>query len=182
MQSYGNVSAGAPVVTVYRSDRFEVNFTVNFDTVNMLAVGKPAQVRFAARPETVLDGFVTEVGAHADQVSSFPVVLAVNDAPADVRAGMAVEVVLEFEVIDTPGYSIPLAALVDDVDPEEDNKAQVYVYDPETSTVKRRPIKIYGVKHNQILVAEGLKPGDRVASAGVPFLREGMRVNLLSTD
>ncbi|MEP4035759.1 efflux RND transporter periplasmic adaptor subunit [Pseudophaeobacter sp.] len=186
VQSFGNVAAGATVATLYRSDSFEVKFTVNFDTVNMLALGKEAHVRLAARPSTVLTGRVTEIGARADQVSSFPVVVTVTDAPADVRAGLAVEAELDFSLISSPGYSIPLSALIGDnmfsdtSENAEVETAGVYLFDEATSTVKRHSITIFGVRNNQLLVADGLKPGDRVASAGVPFLREGMKVKLLA--
>ena len=36
------------------------------------------------------------------------------------------------------------------------------------------------VSENEIIAVEGLQPGDRVASAGVTFLREGQTVKLLS--
>lgn len=186
VQSFGNVSPGAPVATLYRSDSFEVKFTVNFDVVSMLALGKRTKVRLAARPSTVLTGSITEIGARADQVSSFPVVVTVTNAPPDVRAGMSVEAELDFSLIDRPGYSIPLSAIIDDAEFSDGSQmkdvetAHVYLFDPESSTVKRHEITIFGVRQNQLLVADGLKPGDRVASAGVPFLREGMKVNLLA--
>lgn len=186
VQSFGYVSAGASVATLYRSDSFEARFTVNFDVVNLLALGKNAEVRLAARPSTELNGTVTEIGARADQVSSFPVVVTVEKAPLDVRAGMAVEVKLEFSLIETPGYSIPLTALIDDTafgagdQFQETEPAHVYLFDPDTSTVKRHQITVFGVRQNQLLVYSGLDPGDRVAAAGVPFLRDGMKVKLLA--
>ena len=188
VESFSNVAAGTSVATLYQQDTFEVKFTVNFDIVNMLVLGKEAKIRLAARPSTVLTGTVTEIGARADQVSSFPVVITVTDAPSDVRAGMAVEAELDFSLITTPGYSIPLSSIIGDGElaspenPLDPVDAQVYLFDEATSTVKRHTIKIFGVRQNQLLVAEGLAPGDHVASAGIPFLRDGMRVKLLAQD
>jgi membrane fusion protein (multidrug efflux system) len=42
--------------------------------------------------------------------------------------------------------------------------------------VERRPVKIGAVTGSQIEVLEGLQPGDRIAVAGVRFLRAGMTV------
>ena len=188
VQSFTNVAGGSPVATLYRSDGFEVKFTVSFDIVTMLALGKQASVRLAARPNTVLAGTVTEIGARADRVSSFPVVVTIVDAPADVRAGMSVEVELDFSLIGTPGYLIPLSALIDEFhtetreSPLDPVPAEVYLYDPASSTVRRHAIMIIGVRQNQLLVADGLEPGQRVASAGVPFLRDGMEVRLLVAE
>ena len=43
-------------------------------------------------------------------------------------------------------------------------------------TVARRPVKLGEATGGQIEIAEGLQPGDRIAVAGVTFLREGMKV------
>jgi multidrug efflux pump subunit AcrA (membrane-fusion protein) len=42
--------------------------------------------------------------------------------------------------------------------------------------VSRRPVKIGEASGGQIEITEGLQPGDRIAVAGVTFLREGMKV------
>jgi len=42
--------------------------------------------------------------------------------------------------------------------------------------VERRPVKIGAVTGSRIEVLEGLQPGDRIAVAGVRFLRAGMTV------
>ncbi|WP_160175180.1 efflux RND transporter periplasmic adaptor subunit [Ruegeria halocynthiae] len=186
VDSFNNVNQGAPVATIYKTDAFEVKFTINFDVLNVITLGQPAKVRLAARPSTVLEGTITEIGARADRVSSFPVVVSIADAPADVRAGMAAEASLEITLSEAPGYSIPLSALAEsskfeqgalETDPVS---AEVYVFDESESTVKKHKILIVGVRDNKLLVSEGLEPGMRVASAGVPFLREGMRVKLLA--
>ncbi|MCP4936815.1 MAG: efflux RND transporter periplasmic adaptor subunit, partial [bacterium] len=44
---------------------------------------------------------------------------------------------------------------------------------------KKRLVMIAGVRENSLLVVEGLKTGERVAVAGVSFLRDGQRVKLL---
>ncbi len=64
--------------------------------------------------------------------------------------------------------------------PSDPGTAQVFVFDPNTSTVNRRDVKIAGVRENAIIIVEGLELGERVASAGVSFLREGQKVKLLT--
>jgi multidrug efflux pump subunit AcrA (membrane-fusion protein) len=44
------------------------------------------------------------------------------------------------------------------------------------STVKRRPVKIGEASGGSIEIVSGLEPGERIAVAGVTFLREGMKV------
>jgi len=53
------------------------------------------------------------------------------------------------------------------------------VFDRLSQTVKEREIAVGGVRENAVIVVEGLSIGDQVASAGVSFLRDGMKVKLL---
>jgi membrane fusion protein, multidrug efflux system len=46
--------------------------------------------------------------------------------------------------------------------------------------VERRPVKTGSVTGSNIMVLEGLQPGERNAVAGVPFLHEGMKVRDLA--
>jgi multidrug efflux pump subunit AcrA (membrane-fusion protein) len=41
---------------------------------------------------------------------------------------------------------------------------------------KSRPVKVGSAQGGEIEILEGLEPGDRIAVAGVSFLREGMQV------
>jgi RND family efflux transporter MFP subunit len=186
VESFATVSAASLIATVYATDAFEVSFSVNYDVVNMLTVGKRAQVRLADNPYVVLDAVVSELGSRADTVSSFPVVITLTQSDAQIKAGMAVEVTLEFAVANGQGYRIPISAAVKkgqikNTDQLNDLKSmRVYVYDPATSTVKVRTVKVAGVRENSLLIVEGLKTGERVASAGVSFLRDGQKVKLLA--
>ncbi len=195
VDSFGTVSAATLIATIYSTDAFEVSFSVNFDVVNLLAVGKNAKVRLADNPSVVLDAVISELGSRADTVSSFPVVVTVTQDDATIKAGMAVEVSLEFAVEQGQGYTLPLSAAIKtgqlehrDVDYKQDDKykgrdpspLKLYVYDPETSTVNARVVMINGISENSLLVVEGLDVGERVAIAGVSFLRDGQKVKLLS--
>ena len=42
--------------------------------------------------------------------------------------------------------------------------------------VERRPVKVGAATGDEIEIVEGLQPGDRIAVAGVRFLRDGMTV------
>jgi multidrug efflux pump subunit AcrA (membrane-fusion protein) len=54
--------------------------------------------------------------------------------------------------------------------------AQVaWTIDPD-GKVTRRPVKTGAVTGSDIVVLGGLQPGDRIVTAGVSFLRDGMKV------
>lgn len=187
-QSFATVSAGAAIATVYAPEDFEVSFSVNFDTVNMLVVGTPARVRLADRPDVELAAVVSEIGSRADAVSSFPIVLKLTEGSDLLKGGMAVEAAVDFPLPQQEGYTVPLSAAIKDGsaedpnNPENASKMAIYIYDPDTSTVKRREVTVGGIRENSLVVVDGLQPGDRVASAGVTFLKEGQEVKLLDTQ
>lgn len=188
VESFANVATGAPVVTMYTADTFEAAFSVSFEIVNRLAVGKKASIRLADNPEIMLPAHVSELGSRADTVSSFPVVVTLEDVDPSMKAGMAVEITMEFPVPRGQGFTLPLTVLPFeghlDVprDQTQPGEVGIFVYDPPSSTVKRRMIKVGGVRENSLIAVDGLELGERVASAGVSFLREGMKVNLLPDD
>lgn len=185
VNSFANVTPGTPIATLYSAKAFEASFSVSYDVINLLTVGKKAIVRLADNPAIMLDAQVSELGARADTVSSFPAVVAVNSNNPDLKAGMAVEVSLEFTVEKGKGFILPLSVLALEgkiKKPEKHSdpgQAFVYVFEKATGTVKRRAVKIAGIRENSLIIIDGLKLGEHVASAGVSFLRDGQSVKLL---
>lgn len=188
VESFATVAAGTAIASIYSADSFEVSFSVNFDTVSKLVVGSQAQVRLADNPGIVLPAVVSELGSRADTVSSFPIVLTLEETNPILKAGMAVEASLSFNLPVEEGYLLPLTAMImegrlqDKTQPGAPGHAEVFVFDEVANTVKRQEITIAGVRDNAVLVIEGLELGDRVASAGVSFLFEGQTVKLLETE
>ncbi len=71
------------------------------------------------------------------------------------------------------GVLVPLTALA-----EADGAPVVFVVDREKRTVRRTPVTVAGPAADGVRVAGGLEAGDMVVTAGVQFLRDGMRVRL----
>ena len=186
--SFATVAVGTKITSLYDSSSYEVSFSVNFETVSKLVVGTPALIRLADNPDIVLKAVVSELGERADTVSSFPVVVSLKETNPLIKSGMAVEVSFEFKLPAEKGYLIPISAgitegqIPEGAGPNKVSPLEVYVFDPESGTVKRRNVKIAGIRENRFLIIEGLKPGEHVAIAGVSFLREGMKVKLLEPE
>lgn len=75
-------------------------------------------------------------------------------------------------------YYLPVSAVVADAK----LKGTVWVVDEKTMTVKPVSVEVGIMEGNQIQVTNGLKEGQRVVVAGVPFLYKGLKVNLLKTS
>lgn len=185
---FQTISSGTPVLSLYDPSAFTVSFSVSFDVADRLVVGTPANVRLADRPEIALDALVSELGARADAVSSFPVVVSLQQTDPIMKAGMAVETSIAFPLPAQQGYSVPLSVIIRDgnavsvAEDESVSSVGIYVYDPATSTVVRRQVAVGGIRDNRIILLDGVAPGDRIASAGVQFLRDGQQVKLLDED
>ena len=126
---------------------------------------------------------ISEVGTRAGTGNAFPVRADMLDAPAGLRPGMTAEVTFSMPredagIVEIEGFLIPMAAAV----AEADDRFSVFVFDPKTSTVSKRPIRPGGVRDNDLAVLEGLADGDIIATAGVTFLREGQTVTLLGDE
>ena len=185
--AFATVAAGEPIAALYSPDEFEVSFSVNFEAATELVVGKPATIRLADRPDITLEAVVSEIGSRADAVSSFPIVLQLRETNPLLKAGMAVEAAIDFPLPAREGYPIPISALIKDGqsgspgDAQTPGQAGVYVFDPDSSTVKRQVVSVGGVRENMVVVIAGLVPGDLVASAGVSFLKDGQEVRLIGS-
>ncbi|PIE82969.1 MAG: hypothetical protein CSA09_04040 [Candidatus Contendobacter odensis] len=186
-ESYEMINPGTTVISLYKPDHFEAKFGVSLDMVNHLAVGDPAWIEITGSPR--LQGVVSAVSANADTVSSFPVTVKLTETSPRLKSGAAVEVVLTVKVNEALTYPLPLSALIieGDVDfsktlQQETMNAEVFLYDPNSQTVKRHKVALAGIQGNEILISEGLNIGDRVVVAGIPFLRDGMAVSLLPTS
>jgi multidrug efflux pump subunit AcrA (membrane-fusion protein) len=60
-----------------------------------------------------------------------------------------------------------------------DGQPAVWVVDPGTKTVALRTIRVMRVEPNSVIVADGLRDGELVVTAGVHVLRPGQKVKLL---
>jgi RND family efflux transporter MFP subunit len=179
VKSFGQVAAGQTVVTLYSDDSFELSFSVPPITFQTLQVGQSAKVTIADHPDLSLAGIIKELGAKAQQVSAFPVVVRLKNEIPGLNAGMAAEVSLELPLASGSGYLVPLSVLVPEGGKDIRGIASVFVYDGASSTVRKRKIAVGGIRDNQLAVTEGLQLGDLVASAGVSYLTDGQKVRLL---
>jgi RND family efflux transporter MFP subunit len=123
---------------------------------------------------------ISDVGSRAGSGNAFPVRTDLLDRPPGLRPGMTAEVTFSmprFEngLVELTGFMIPIAAAF----AEADDRFSVFVFDPETSTVHKRPIQTGGVRENDVAVLGGLQEGEIIATAGVAFLRDGQQVTLL---
>jgi RND family efflux transporter MFP subunit len=183
VKSFAQVTAGQPIATLYSDDRFETSFLAPSPTFQSLSVGQPVAVTIADLPELALKGEIKELGAKAEQVSAFPVIVRLDNSAPGLNAGMSAEVSIEEPLIGgRSGFLVPLSVLAPEGGKELQGKGTVFVYNTGSSTVSKQAITVGGVRDNRLVVTEGVAAGDIVASAGVSYLVEGQKVKLLPLE
>jgi multidrug efflux pump subunit AcrA (membrane-fusion protein) len=68
---------------------------------------------------------------------------------------------------------VPLTALT-----EGDSGPAAFVVDTASKVVRRTAVSVAGVAEEGVRITGGLSAGDMVVTAGVQFLRDGMRIRL----
>lgn len=171
------VSAGQPVLRLAHDGPRDAVFAVSESAIMAIKMGQSMQATVLSTGQTV-QGTVREVAASADPVTrTYAVKLAL--AP-----GVALPLGATLNVR-APGVSdaavsaikLPTSALR-----EEGQGTAVWVLDEATMTVNSQVVQLGRVDGNEVVVSSGLKPGQKVVSAGVHVLSPGQKVTIYSPD
>jgi RND family efflux transporter MFP subunit len=173
---FQQVALGQKLFDLHMEGAMEAAVSVPESEIEYIYLGLPGEVRFPAIPEQVHKGIVTEVSKVAGGANAFPVKVTIEADNPRIRPGITAEVILLLgDEQDETAYLIPIEALAPG---GSESKSYVFVFDPETSTVKKTAIESGSFRANNIVVNKGLRAGDIIAAAGVSFLRDGQKVRL----
>lgn len=164
------VAAGQTVLTLVQVDELEVEFDVPENHLADVAAGKNAEVTFWAVGGRAT-GVVREISPMADETArTYRVRLSLNNPPPAIQLGMTASVSLtslDSSLINS--CVLPLSAIY-----QTGNQAQVWIVTKE-NTVALKNVHVESFSGNEVLV-HGLSPQDKVVTAGVHKLHEGMEV------
>jgi membrane fusion protein, multidrug efflux system len=167
------VGAGQAVITLADATQTEVAVAVPEQDAGRLSIGQPAKVTLWAGARASVKGRIREIAGQADPASrTYAVRIAVNAPPETMRLGMTASVSLNVEDEAAP-MIVPLTALT-----ESDGGTVVFVVDAANKVVRKTAVGVGDIADAGVRVASGLQAGDMVVTAGVQFLRDGMRVRL----
>jgi len=168
------VAAGQAIVSLAVSGETEIAVAVPEQDAARLEIGRLATVSLWAGPPRVsVEGRIREIAGQADPASrTYAVRIAVQQPPQAMRLGMTATVALTIEEKAAP-VLVPLTALA-----ESDGATVAFVVDAVSKVVRKITVDVGGIGEHGALIVGGLQVGDMVVSAGVQFLRDGMRVRL----
>jgi len=175
-----NVMAKQPIVKFQDVDEIDVAVDVpeavmaaDILTADFLRM----EARVSGAPGLEFPVHIKEVAQRADPVTqTFRVLVAFKAPPAGVNIlpGMTATVTVTYRRAGILGSSIliPVSAVTKD-----GSSAQIVWIVNADQTITRRPVKVGEATGGRLEVLDGLQPGDRIAVAGVSFLRGSMKVN-----
>jgi RND family efflux transporter MFP subunit len=169
------VGVGQPVVALAEAGETEIAVAVPEQDAGRLAIGQPAKIALWAGPRVSIDGRIREIAGQADPASrTYAVRIAAESPPPLMRLGMTASVTLIVDEKAAP-MVVPLTALT-----QSDDGTVAFVVDAANKVVRKTAVRVAGIAEDGVRIADGLRVGDMVVTAGVQFLRDGMRIRLPS--
>ena len=179
VENFQNVQAKEPIVSLQDVSQLEIVIHVPERIVRGEPKRAAAFAEFEGLPgrrfPITLKSFATEADA---QTQTYEVILGLaRPEGVTVLPGMSVTVYPDAQATGTEpsAVRIPLKAVAAD----SDGAPYVWVVDAQTSRVAKRGIAVGAVHQGDITVLSGLAAGERIVTAGVQHLREGMPVRPL---
>ncbi|GAC1374226.1 MAG: multidrug efflux RND transporter periplasmic adaptor subunit MexJ [Aquirhabdus sp.] len=165
------VAAGQTAYTLAAHGEREVLIGLPEQDVPRFHTGQVVTVTVWSQPNARYPAHIREISPAADESRTFAARIAFDQANPAVDIGQSARV-FATGYSATTALSLPLSAVT-----AEQGAAYVWVLDPATSKIKRRPIQlgVYGRDHASVL--SGLNPSDWVVVAGVQLLHDGQQVN-----
>jgi RND family efflux transporter MFP subunit len=177
IDAFNEVARGQKCFDTYELTGMEVAISIPEDAIDDIQMDQKGEIQFSVFADRTYHGRVTEISKVAGTANAFPIKLTIEDPDQRIRPGMTARVTLLLSGDDEKAaYLVPLSAIAQRGD---STKGFVYIYDSQTSTVKKTQIEAGSVRGNDVVIFGGVKDGNIVAVAGVSFLEDGQKVKLM---
>ncbi|HEY6125003.1 MAG TPA: efflux RND transporter periplasmic adaptor subunit [Steroidobacteraceae bacterium] len=166
------VSAGQRAFSIARPSELEAVFDVPDGRIGEVKAGSSVLINPLSGESTAWAGRVREISPSADPVTrTYQVRTTIVKPPDTLRLGMTVSVTLA-RVGGAPNISLPSTAIF-----QKDGKPAVWIVTA-GSTVELRAVTVERYDTDRAFVADGIRTGERVVTAGVHRLSQGEKVKL----
>jgi RND family efflux transporter MFP subunit len=177
VQPNEEVLAGQKILEINATGEMEVELAIPETVIDRIHIDDLTTIAFPTLPAESTQGRISYIGGAAVKANAFPVKVRLIDPNEKIKPGMTAEATLTIKDENRePGYLVPIQALLPSQEPD---RGYAFVYDPQTSKVKKTPVHSRGTDNKKVIVDEGLEAGDIIAVAGVSFLADGLEVKLL---
>ncbi|TXF91021.1 efflux RND transporter periplasmic adaptor subunit [Neolewinella aurantiaca] len=173
------VGSGKAIVHLSTEEDPEVEVNLPESRIGAISQGMKVDITFPALSGQTYEGTVTEVAYAAGDAPSYPVTVRIEKAGKTVRPGMAANVRFTFGE-DSNARALILTP-IESVTEGPEGKF-VYLLTPGEHgnyVANKTKVTIGDLHEKGFEVTSGLKAGDKVATAGLKSLLDGMEVRLL---
>lgn len=180
INSFQMVQANQVILTLQKDSYVDVVIQVPETLTNKVtqqSLNQSVSAKFLSQPSISyplqLKEFATQV---TPGTQSYEVVFTMPQPKTQrILSGMSAEVVISLAVSEELNQStvVPVTSLSKR---DSDGQSIVWVYDEEKNTVHAKPVSIGNVATEGVTITKGLSKGDKVISAGIQYLIDGMVV------
>ncbi|MEN8167403.1 MAG: efflux RND transporter periplasmic adaptor subunit [Pseudomonadota bacterium] len=189
IENFQEVQAKQTILDLQDITQLEVKFHVPENLLRRLRASRryqddgrkrvPVFASFTDLPDQTYPLTFREASTKADeQTQTFQLTYTMDQLKnATILPGMTASVTVDLSRFVDSGtiLLVPVSAIVGDykLDPA------AWVVDEQSMTVKPQPVKVGRMLGARIEILDGLEPGNRIVTAGTPFLKEGMKVRFM---
>lgn len=184
VENFQAVQAKQQVARLVDLSQIEMIIDIPESKISLVPYAEEIKVIFDAFSEHEISAAVKEIGTEASSTTrTYPVTL-IMDQPKGIKIlpGMAGKATgrasknAPEKLAQNKGLQVPVSAVYS---PTDDNKSYVWLINESTGVVHQQQVALGKVSSTGLFITEGIKSGDWIATAGVHFLREGMKVRIL---
>lgn len=179
VENFQDVAANNPVFRLVDLSKIEMDISIPENLISNLPYVQNPRVFFEAFPDISIPVRIKEVSNEASQSTRTYNIRLIMEPPGgvDILPGMSGYATSEIVV---PGNEslivVPLSAVFSGSD---SNTSYVWKYNEQAQRVSKVAVQKGKITDQGLIITDGLKSGDWIATAGVHFLSEGQKVRLL---
>ncbi len=173
-----NVNPGQVIATLNAGKTMEITLGLPESVINNVVEKMPVDIQFSALKDQVFKGIVREVAPSANSnTATYPVKISILNPTDLIKSGMAADITFHFKANNTGVQKIIVPT---NVVGEDSNGNFVFVLKGQgnTVTVQKQKVTIGKLTTDGFEILNGLKVGDKIATAGLQSLLNGQKVRV----
>ena len=184
VENFQAVQAKQKIARLVNIAQIEMIINIPESMISLVPYAENIKIIFDTFPDREIPALVKEVGTEASATTrTYPVTLIIEQPEGiKILPGMAGNVSTKMaedtpqRTIQNKGIQLPVSAIYS---PADDKKSYVWLINEQSGAVHRQVVTLGKMTSTGVVITDGLKPGNWVATAGVHYLREGQKVKIM---
>ena len=173
-----NVNPGQVIGTLNAGKTMEITLGLPESIINKVHEDMPVKIHFSALKDQNFEGKVIEIAPSLNpNTATYPVKVDILNPTEKIKSGMDAEVTFQFgkQTVENEKLIVPTNVVGED---SNGNFVFLLIGESDTVTVKKQKVTIGELTTEGFEIKEGIKSGDKIATAGLQTLLDGQKVKL----